>query len=279
MRIAILIQGDPRFCEEFDHFLEKLAGYTQVDWFFYLWKNNAPTNNVQGGAGHELISPCWQNPTHDWAIKKIKENLPEHHRVAGFCLADQNSLKITEITNNYAVETIQSNVWKMWYSQYRADQMRLEYEQGLEFTYDIVIRSRPDLMICDLLNLHDIKNQIDNDPDTIIMPRNRHCGYGVGVCDLFGIGSSKSMTVYTDLYNQALDHHARGVKFHPETMLGKHLSYNNIKYIKGNFNVEIRTLGDWQHRDTGVIYTASQLIEQRLRWEDHRYISNFGRWE
>ena len=279
MRVAILISGDPRFCQEFDIFVEKLKGYDQVDWFFYIWKNSPETNNFSGGTGHQVVSPFWQTATHDEAISRLKEYLPEKHIVAGFCLADQKSVIMHEILDNYAAETNQSNVWKMWYSQYRANQMRVEYEQGLEFKYDLIIRARPDLVVYEDLDLYVIKNKLDENPDVIVMPLNGHCGYdGVWVCDLLGIGTSETMTIYTDLYNQALDHHRKGVKFHPETMLGRHLEYNNLKYGKMFFNVDIRQSGDWKNNDTGVIYTTAQLVNQRLDFKDYTYMSDFGKW-
>ena len=32
MKAAVLLQGDPRFCKEFDTFLENLKGFDQVDY-------------------------------------------------------------------------------------------------------------------------------------------------------------------------------------------------------------------------------------------------------
>jgi len=46
MKAAILIQGDPRFCSEFDLFLKNLQGFDQVDYFMYMWKDSPSTVNL-----------------------------------------------------------------------------------------------------------------------------------------------------------------------------------------------------------------------------------------
>ena len=55
MKAAVLIQGDARFCREFDLFLENLKGFDQVDYFMYLWKNNYTTADLLGRNGHVVV--------------------------------------------------------------------------------------------------------------------------------------------------------------------------------------------------------------------------------
>jgi hypothetical protein len=83
--------------------------------------------------------------------------LPENHRVVALVLGDQSQINFPEITENYATETIQSNVWKMWYSQHQANQLKIKYEEAHNFKYDVVVRSRPDVALVDTLNLEKVK--------------------------------------------------------------------------------------------------------------------------
>lgn len=274
MRVAVLVHGDPRFCAEFDHFLIKLAGYDQVDWFFYMWEKNEPTAFIVAGPGHKLISPFWQDVNRTEAIDRLTGLLPANHRICKFELGDQNAVTADPINTNFAVETVQSNVWKMWYGLHQVNKLRVEYEQENNFTYDIVIKTRPDVALMDQLDVQVIKQYVDRDPNLVLMPNNKRCGYGVASCDLFGMGSSKSMTAYADLYNQALDHHAKGIIFHPETMLFHHLRFNGINFQPCNFNIEFRWLGTWQNVETGQIYSSSEVPT----WFGHIYLSNYGRW-
>lgn len=274
MRVAALIQGDPRFCSEFDLFLENLVGYDQIDWFFYLWEKSPPTANLVGGSGHRVVAPSWQNITKEWAYNKIQSHLPDDHYIADIVLDDQERLVFKEITENVAHETIQSNVWKMWFSQYKVNELKSRYEKANGFIYDMVIRTRPDIALLDPLDLEIVKCHLDNRPNMILMPANKHCGYGIKVCDLLGIGSSQNMNVYCDLYNQALKHHSKGIIFHPETLLGVHLLKNNLYFRYGTFEIDFRFLGQWKHVETEKIYRADEL----LSWDGFAYYSDFGRW-
>ena len=275
MRVAVLIQGEPRFCAEFDHFIKKLDGCDNVDWFFYLWKTSPATSNILGSTGHELVAPSWQNIDIGWAADKLKENLPAGHRIVALMLGDQSLIQHPEITTNYAKETIQSNVWKMWYSQHQVNQLKLKYEQMYNFNYDLVIRSRPDVALVDPVNLLAVNYHIRQKNNLVIIPHNKLCGYGRAVIsDLFGMSRSENMNIYTDVYNHALSHHHQGVIFHPETILAFHLIKNKLDYQSGNFNIEFRWLGKWRNIETGEEYT-SQTVPT---WEGHVYISDFGRW-
>lgn len=274
MRVAVLIQGEARFCAEFDHFLEKIQGCDNIDWYFYLWKDNPSTSNILRSHGHELVSPNWQNIDINWAADKIKKNLPDGHRIIALVLGDQTQINHPLITTNYAKETIQSNVWKMWYSLYQANQLKLKYETIHNFKYDLVIRSRPDVALIDPLYLSAVKYHINKKPNLVIIPHNKLCGYRTLITDLFGVSSSENMDIYTDIYNQALSYHQQDIIFHPETMLAYHLTKNKLDFQSGNFNIEFRWLGKWRNIETGEEYT-SQTVPT---WDGYVYISDFGRW-
>jgi hypothetical protein len=275
MKAAVLIQGDSRFCAEFDLFLNNLKGFDQVDYFMCLWKNNYQTANLLNRSGHQVVAESWHNLNEDWVLQKFKQELPAGHQVVKLQLVDQNTVPVHLVTENFAKETRQENVWKMFYSLYQANQYRVEHEKSLDFQYDMVIRTRPDVALMDPIKAGYLKECLDNDPTLVIIPKNKRCGYGgVFICDLFGIASSETMTVYCDLYNQALAHHASGTIFHPETLLGIHLRYNNRKFEPGNFNIEFRHLGKWRDINTGEEWPSTSVPS----WDNKIYISEFGRW-
>ena len=275
MKVAVLIQGDPRFCSEFDLFLENLQECDQVDYFMYLWENNTPTANLAAGEGHQVVAPSWRRVNRSWALNKFLNNLPSHHRVVNLTLANQDSIVHETLTENCAQETRQANVWKMWYSLHHANKLRIEYEREHNFSYDLVIRTRPDVAIMNPIRAPHLKDQLDKDTNLVIIPNNKRCGYhGTWMCDLFAISSPETMTVYCDLYNQALTHHKAGVIFHPETMLGQHLQRNNYRYEPGGFEIEFRHQGIWRDTHTGEEWPSNRVPD----WHGKIYISNFGRW-
>ena len=276
MKAAILLQGDPRFCAEFDLFLKNLKGFDQVDYFMYMWEDNPSTVDLLGNSGHQVVAPTWQHIDKNWALEKFKNLLPEHHKIVSLELADQNSVETFPITENFAQETRQQNVWKMWYSLYMANQARLQHEKEHGVEYDMVIRTRPDVALMNTIEAKVLKEHLNSDPRLVIIPRNKRCGYnGVFICDLFGIATPETMTAYCDLYNQALSHHKAGVKFHPETMLGMHLRYNNYKFEPAEFNIEFRYLGKWRDLSSNEEWDSKSVPG----WGNKIYISDFGRWE
>jgi hypothetical protein len=274
MKVAVLLQGEPRFCAEFDQFLENLSEYDSVDYFICTWKNSDVDGRILASQGHRIVPPSWQNIDYNWAIEKFKELLPAGHQVINLDLIDQNSIQKEPITNNAAVETVQSNVWKMFYSLFKANEAKKEHETKNGFTYDLVIRARPDVALTNVINLRAIRDDLNTRP-SIMIPQNKRCGYGVYICDLFGIGSSANMDTYCNIYNEALDHHARGVIFHPETMLARHLSHHGLSYDPGPFHIEFRYLGLWTDTNTGQTWDGGSPPDLFNK----TYYSKFGRWE
>ena len=147
MRVAVLVSGEPRFCKEFELFVDKLTGYTRVDWFFYMWRNN----RLHPWFGEGLIAPNWRNSNYDWAEKKIKENLPEGHYISRLVLADQDSVEVLMPTINWH----QKHFWKEYYLIKMCDRMRQQQELIIG-EYDLVIRVRPDVSADNKINLLEI---------------------------------------------------------------------------------------------------------------------------
>ena len=274
MRVAVLLQGEPRFCAEFDQFLENLSDYDSVDYFICTWKQSDNDGKILASQGHKIVAPQWQNVDYNWAVEKFKELLPAGHTLVHLDLIDQNTIHKEPLTVNIAVETVQANVWKMFYSLFKANEAKSEYEKKNGFTYDLVIRARPDVALTDKINLRALKESI-NKRNTILIPQNKRCGYGVYICDLFGIGSSANMDVYCNVYNEALEHHERGVIFHPETMLAKHLTHNGLHYEPGPFHIEFRYFGLWTDINTGETWSNQNPPD----FFNKMYYSKFGRWE
>ena len=168
MRVAVLLQGEPRFCAEFDQFLENLSDYDSVDYFICTWKHSDPDGKILASQGHRIVPPSWQNIDYDWAVNKFKELLPTGHQIVWLDLMDQSTIQKEHISSNAAVETVQSNVWKMFYSLFKANEAKSNHEKTNGFTYDLVIRARPDVAVTGKLNLRALKEDLDSRPTTIL---------------------------------------------------------------------------------------------------------------
>ena len=258
MRVAVLIQGEPRFCKEFDLFLERLKGYDQADFYFYLWKKSQPISDYYRSRESVLVAEPWTDIDRNWAIDKIRSNLPDNCEVIRLELIDQDSLEFPTIEREQH-GTNTHNVWKMFYSLYEVNELKKEHEIKNSFVYDLVIRARPDLMLHGDINLDDIKRRIDENPQLLAMPDNTRCGRG-NSSDLIAISSSKNIDDYCKLYKYAFEYYNDGIIFHPETLLSHHLSAYNLDYNQNfGYRIDIRYLGQYV--------------------DNEKYISNFGRWD
>jgi len=230
MKLAILLSGQPRFTKDFDNFLSNITGYSQADWFVYITNNNVPTKE-----GVE-ISTFWTNFDPAIAFEKIKNKLPDKNIVQAFEISNANEQEFPKVNNIFEVQDT-TLPFKMFYNVYQADQLRQQFEQIHNFKYDLVIRTRTDVGIdreLDLSTLNIQRNQI-------IMPDNRW--YGDPSCnDQFAIGNSDSMKIYSGLYDKIKEYNDNGTTFHPETLLGHHLSTNGISWITKGFNINLRQL-------------------------------------
>ena len=262
MRVAVLISGEPRFCKEFEIFIDRLKEYSRVDWFFYLWKNNRPHTYFGDG----LISPNWRNFNYEWAEKKIRENLPENHYIGGLELADQDTVEVLVPTVNWA----QINLWKEYYTLKMADRMRQEKEKDLG-EYDLVIRARPDISVDNDINLSNIKQFLDANPDRVMLDA-RPDIWNTMIC----ICSSKHATYLTslsDLMPQHVLNHGRPLQ--AETLVHYHLvTVGGLKYAPGNFNLGFRHLGRGDARQHKDETDWSKVSGPRERY----YVSDFGKW-
>ena len=197
MRVAVQISGAPRFCRDFDLFLEKLKNYSNVDWFFYLWKEN-PFPEVNN---RELVADSWRSiPNVEWATSKIQENLPGGHTIRILELADQtvyaNSEKIQRVIEAHA-----DSMWKMFQGFYQVNQLRINYEQGHD-PYDLVIRARNDAGIIGNFNLEEIYGRCSNNNNAVIISDNhRHGHRSLKLNDIFAVSLPKNITIYCDLVN------------------------------------------------------------------------------
>jgi hypothetical protein len=239
-----------------------------------MWENNPPTANLMSSHGHQVVAPCWQTINKEWALERFQRFLPAGHQVVALELADQNSVPIIEVESNKCETVIFGNVWKMWYSQYMANKLKIAHEQANNFKYDLVIKIRPDVSLLNQVDLRHMKQYFDREPNLVLMSNNKRCGYGVAISDLNAITTSDGMNIYTDIYNQALDHHKRGCIFHPETMLARHLEHNGMHYAPAGYDIEFRNLGVWTDSVTGETWNATIPPN----WTNKYYTSNFGRW-
>ena len=237
MKIAILLPGQPRFTGDFDLLLKNLKGYDQADWFITITNHNHDKNKFKDHKNIDILE-SWTEFDLDWARNKISENLPPNNTIRKIEISDSHTHQWPEVKNLHELREDWANIiFMMYYNVYAANQLRLEYEQETNTTYDAVIRIRSDIGISEEFDV----SKLTIEPNTIYMANNEWHGMGPYRCnDQMAIGDSDSVNVYCDLVRWMKLHNDRGVSFHPETLLGFHLVEKQIKMIHGGYNIGLR---------------------------------------
>lgn len=111
----------------------------------------------------------------------------------------------------------------MFYSIYKANQLKSEHEKLNKFTYDRVIRIRPDIRMGTTLHPH-----LFPDANKLYVPEiGKYTEQGMN--DQIAIGPSKLIDIYSDTYNHIIDYYKNRVTVaRPEMLLKHHLITNKI---------------------------------------------------
>jgi hypothetical protein len=257
MKVAILVSGEPRFCRELTVFQSRLVGFDSADWFVSVWSRSQSRSDYWRSQGSELVAPGWLNPTVEWAQERIQLNLQGGHRLAHLELVDQSQLAFPHSGRDDGVTNV-ANGWKMFWGNWRTDQMRQAHEHSTGQPYDLVLKIRPDLMLHNTLDLARCAEILGHDDRAVIMPDNTRAGYGHAVSDLMAVGRGAAMSCYADCLHSIEQYIAQGKIFHPETILGDYLKSQQMGIRTAGFRIDIRQLG------------------QRI--SETEYISDFGSW-
>jgi hypothetical protein len=230
MKVAVLVSGQPRFNIEFNDLIRSLQTCDQIDFFFHLWDSD-PSEN-------QFIPPTWPKDI-DSIRNKILDNFTSNCNIASLVVLPQIEYKVTKSYN----VTPWSNPVNIWYTYYGIKQVNLlreEYEKE-NGAYDLVIKARPDAGLTKFLNCKAIKEYLDTDPLTVLMPNDRRFGMaGTGVNDLIGIGLSSTMSTYCRAIDYFDQYNDEGCPYHGETLLAWHLNKNNIQTPSTDFNCTFR---------------------------------------
>jgi len=205
MRIALCISGQPKFYEKSYKYLLKniISNFEHVDIFLHAWKGESDNeqNNIL-----KLYNP-----------KKY--------------LFEKEKLHIL----NYPFKQSKSfpnNVFSMFYSIKKSNQLKEKYEKENNFKYDWVFRLRFDFAINKFFN-EEVLRELNNN----LIYLNNFEKYGNPHCaDCFAFSGSHQMNVYSNTYDNILLYGKEGIVLAGEAMLYKQLLKNNIKLKKFDIN-------------------------------------------
>ena len=125
---------------------------------------------------------------------------------------------------NQAGETNIFNTLNMWRKRYEVSKL-------VNKTYDRVFYTR-----FDCYSLKSIKEFLIN--DGLIVPQGGD--YRGGLLDLCALGSQEIMNYYCSLYTKVNEYFYSGTRFHPETMLRRHIENKSIPITRIDMEVMLK---------------------------------------
>ena len=232
MKIAALISGLPRFTQDFDHAIQQLLSYDQIDWYFYLWNKDNTYDS--------RITPNWPANDPNEVYRKIKSHLPANNQVASLQIVEMPTFDSSKNYNFIPTATPQG-VWTMHYGLKQVNLQRIQSN----INYDLVIRTRPDVSINKVIFLNLAKQYLESNPKSIIMPDNGRYGFeNHWANDQFAIALPDIMDIYTNAFDYLEQYASEGLPMSGELLLAFHLARNQISIPPSNFESIIRQF-DW----------------------------------
>ena len=210
MKVCLLLSGQMRNADEvFPSFKSNLLDRYDTDVFISTWNSH----NV-----HQSINLF--NP-----ISVDIENYEAGFQSKWNQLVSHNEYKLE--TNANLVSMI-----SMWYKTLRANQLRKKYESTMGFKYDLIIKTRPDIIIEEPIDLI----QSDN----LVIPFG--WDWSEGINDLMAWGNQSDMETYCELFYSFSSLANSMDKINPETMLKQYLKIKNIKTERPKVDLTLRDM-------------------------------------
>ena len=219
MNIAICLSGTVRLTKNSLHSIDliKNRGHN-VKIFIHTWK-------FECSKSLELHSPGWEEPE---LIEKLQQLYnPELLDINKY----EDHIPLLKTFQSQLPITLNSrSVYSMWYSIFKSNQLKTQYEKCNNMVFDLVYRIRFDSNIID--NEH--FSVPVNNYNTLYIPSGYDWG---GINDQFAYGSSQYMDIYSNIINNL--NLCGTMPYNTETILFNYLKSCNIVATRTRLLVRI----------------------------------------
>jgi hypothetical protein len=148
---------------------------------------------------------------------------------------------IIENYEKWTKNNTESIAHSMWYSIFTANNLKTHHEQESNFTYDLVIRCRMDLLFEAYLDRDDIKKTLETkNLIYVALPGNKKDPRFV--TDAFAFGSSQALNSYSEVWNDIKG--KRITPSAPEFLLQNKLNESGISF-EWSLNTRYRIVHKW----------------------------------
>lgn len=230
MNIAICLSGGIKYPEKSLGSIKHILPNDNVKVFIHTWE----IDNVDSYKSSSFANKMWNKDfLGDLAI--LNEYKAEEILLEKYSVKEKDfkiffkSLKFSSYPRQH-IMNIEYDLApiSMYYSMFKSNELKSNYEKQNNMIFDKVIRMRFDTEFYEDLNILNLS-------DNLNIPSGRDWSE-IGVNDQFAIGSSSDMDIYFDLINNF--HNLQNLPYHPETLLFGHLK-DKVSIDRFDFEIKI----------------------------------------
>jgi hypothetical protein len=212
MKVAVCISGGIKFPEKSLDSLSKIYPNEYKKIFIHTWKitdiisYNSSSNSGHGNLSDLNILPCYN--AENILIEDYNEKKSLFEKI-------YDNLEVNEDLSyeNFYRSRNDIGIISMFYSIFKSNELKCEYEKNNNIIFDKVIRMRFD---SDFLG----KDLILNSNKSIQIPDEKDWG---GLNDQFAIAPSKEMDYYANIFNEFKSLRFKDKLYNPEFILKEHI--------------------------------------------------------
>ena len=236
MKVAFCFSGQPRDVKNtLDNILWAWGFHQELDFFVHTW-----IPEKTGTFRPDTPSDTFGDDTLEYILEKLnpKKHKFEYQIIFNKVYPDSNTWPI----GNPCIPNPSQNIQSFFYSIQQANNLKKEYEKENNFVYDCVIRTRFDYLFTEQYDISKYDLSYLN-----IKNNCNHTEYAIN--DHLALSNSKTIDVYSDMFNYLEECYNDGIEFNTEVFWGYYIQ------IKKKLEV-LKTLGD----------TESYLSTVKERW-------------
>jgi hypothetical protein len=225
MKVAVCLSGQTRTIERcVDSLLEFVINPLQADVFWHFWTDSIVSDKLYEKWYQLQAPPQWPEFCDKLALDIFNKLKPKQFIVQPQMQFDTLEFERNCTKANSRLQAVNfHHPLSMYFSIFAANACKRHWERKNNFTYDCVIRCRPDM----LFNMP-ISNDWLSNLNKVYIPSDH--GYG-GYNDQFAFSNSNNIDIYSNCFNSISQIFKSGTNFHPESLLKQYLSNNQLDIV------------------------------------------------
>jgi hypothetical protein len=221
MKVAVCISGAIKFPHRSLGSLQRIYPNENLEIFIHTWDVSKSKIDDRQQDFNTGLRPYDINILSEYNPRKVLVEHYEDRRVDFQQLFENLQVNTDFIVDNFYRARKDLGIISMFYSIFKSNELKSQYEKENNFIFDKVIRMRFDSGFGN-------KNLILDENPNMQIPIGNDWG---GINDQFAIGSSKDIDYYSNFFNELKCMCFKDEIYHPEIMLKKYL---DKKYLEGS---------------------------------------------